>query len=425
MALETFDALVVSAYGRGHWLASQMAKARMKVRLIDVSAQLGPWPLEDLEGPFGVVRLDRYEESFKERLNQDDAVLNQDFGWTFWLPEGPLEMRGPLSQFHFQQYGFPEAWTGAWSRGETPACKVNAETSFDSYWCLALSCQLASTHFYPPTESVRGGALPLTASFGLRQPTRAGFTANAKWLREQGVDVIEDAKLVDLVLRRRGFYGVEIAAKEWSGLTKGSFLLWNLTAAETAFISEGVGQKLYPKGDVEPDWAWLRYRLQVTPGPETEPLPLHTVILGDLYQPWTHDNLVVLAKTPSADRWDAWMRLPAGQRFNSEYLKTQGEHLIARLKSKMPTTALEVQTLPQETAYDAQTLGPAKQPVWAAGANPASARIQGKYLYFENIENRANHSTESEYDSQVRVRDEILKAWSLLQAKNKKKEVTA
>ncbi|RYZ83513.1 MAG: hypothetical protein EOP06_19855 [Proteobacteria bacterium] len=90
MDLKT-SVLIVSAHGRGHWLAAELHREHIPVTVIDVSSKLGVWPPEDLEGPFGFLKSEELTPSQSERVFAEDAYISVDEGFTTWLPDGPLE----------------------------------------------------------------------------------------------------------------------------------------------------------------------------------------------------------------------------------------------------------------------------------------------------------------------------------------------
>src|ERR1043166_3049127 len=76
---------IISIFGRGHWLATELAKAQVPVLLVDISDKMGNWEPEDAEGPFGYFEI---EKSFRERLLADELSHQPASGLTLWLEEG-------------------------------------------------------------------------------------------------------------------------------------------------------------------------------------------------------------------------------------------------------------------------------------------------------------------------------------------------
>lgn len=407
-----YDAVIVSAFGRGHWLAAELQRERLRVLLLDVTSRLGVWPVEDGEGPFGVARLERFSESFLERLNHDDPVETVETGWTFWLPEGPIEFKGPLTRFHAEKLGLPPAWLEALSKGERYGDETAFERDFPGHWLQGFAQQLGATRYRPSALALAGGRpLPLTANFGVKFASRQGLASNLDWLRQKGVTVSDRTEVLDVAfLSRKEVSGLELKG-EFSGLVRSAGFLWTLTGGETHFLSPKLAEHLYPKGLIEPSWCWVRYRLLARVHPELERLPLHTVLIEDPEKPWAHSNVLILMKTPAEGRLDGWIRIPAGQRFNRDYLVEHGRRLVETLSRRLPLSHPEIQSLPQEGSYTFQELGPPRVPIWDAGDNPESGRRDAVNVFFESPENRENHSLDSEFDQQKALRDRVVAWW--------------
>ncbi|MBX2986414.1 MAG: hypothetical protein KF802_00825 [Bdellovibrionaceae bacterium] len=422
MEMKTHDVLVVSAFGRGHWLAAELHQQRMKVLLLDVTAKLGVWPAEDSEGPFGVFRLERYSPSFQARLAHDDQIEEIESGFTIWPPEGVMEFKGPLTRFHWMRQGFPREWLEQLGRGETPS-DVRRDADLMSVWPLALAHQLAATRYRPAASALQSRrALPLTANFGLRFATRQGLSKNLQWLADQGVECSDRTEILDLSFRGRGeVSGAELSGAR-SGLVHFDQMIWTLTGAETAFLSEKLAGHLYPGGFTAPSWCWLRYRLTVQSCPEVQRLPLQVVMVDDLESPWTHQNLMIVQKTPSEERLDVWVRLPAIQRFNRDYLAEYGRRILKTFAKRLPTSNPEIQSLPQEASYTSQELGEPRLPLWEAGSHPERGRRKASNLHFESPENRETHGIDEEFDHQSLLRDRLVRWWQIQQQKLQKQQ---
>lgn len=419
MEMNQFDVVVVSAFGRGHWLAAEFAREKLHVLLVDVTSRLGQWPVEDGEGPFGVVRVDRFEESFLERLNNDDPIENCENGWTLWLKNGPLEFKGPFTRFHAEKMKWPSSWLESFSKGD--AINVGTDPSFLENWPVALAHQLAATSYRPAAGALAGGrALPFAASFGVKLASRQGLARNLEWLREKGVTVTDKAEILDLSLKKnREMSGLELKGNP-NGLVRADLFVWTLTGGETKYLSKKLADLLYPGSIAAPTWCWVRYRLSVQEAPEMRRLPLHSVVIGDIEYPWTHENVIILVKTLGEGRVDAWIRIPTGQRFNKEYLEEQGRRIVEQLKKRMPTAGPEVQSLPQEASYNAQDLGEPRVPLWEAGSAPWKGRAPMSNLFFESPENRENHTLDSEFDHQRALRDRAMRWWQQRRQKQQK-----
>ena len=97
--MNTYDLVVISAFGRGHWLALEFASRGWRVLLQDVTASLGDFDHRDVEGPFGLLEAADLHPSQRARLVDEGEFVQVPGGFTLWLPEGPLEFRSELTPF--------------------------------------------------------------------------------------------------------------------------------------------------------------------------------------------------------------------------------------------------------------------------------------------------------------------------------------
>lgn len=415
MDLKPFDVLVVSAFGRGHWIAAELARERMRVLLLDVTTRLGNWPVEDQSGPFGVFRYEGFSPSYLERWTQDDPVEMLENGLTVWPPGGPIELKGPLTRLHLQKMGWPEGWTEPLAH----ARRVGSASPeiFHKTWIASLAYQLAATVYRPSALAMSGGRpLPVFASFGVRFPSRHGLMRNLDWLRSLGVTVSDRSELVDLSFsEKKQISGVELKG-EMSGLVRFNQLVWCLTGGETGDLSAKLVRHLYPGGVVEASWCWIRYRLKVQPTPDVSTIPLHSVWIREIGAPWTHGNLMVVQKTPSPEGLDAWVRLPVLQRFNRDYLEEQGRRILSLVNERLPLASAEIQSYPQEATYPPGELGQPRFPVWDEGTAPSKGRRSFENARFDSPEDHMNYSLDCEYDAQKTLVAGLLDWWRQLNA---------
>ena len=101
------DIVIVSAFGRGHWVAAELVGHGVSVSIVDVSDQLGHWSPEDIEGPFGYFHAANFTLSQKARLDEEDYAELVDDGFVLWLKSGPIDMRGPHSTYLLKKAGIP------------------------------------------------------------------------------------------------------------------------------------------------------------------------------------------------------------------------------------------------------------------------------------------------------------------------------
>lgn len=425
MEVKTWDVILVSAFGRADWLATELRSLGLTVFLVDVTSQLGNWPAEDIEGPCGFFMLEKYEQSFLEQVSHLDTFVPLESGFTVWTDAGPLEMKAPLTAYRFSRLGLhPKMWEILNSLSLSSTSYRHSEGDFSQIWPLSLAHQLASTTYLPNRRAhEEGEALPLLANFSTRNSTRGGFDRSLKWVTSKDVKLTQNSQILDVALAgRRHLTALELKG-EPSGLFRFDHLVWTLSSEETYFLNERLGKKLFPQGVIESTWSWMRFRMKIGDCMEVQILPQHVCLMDDVMAPWTHENLCVLQKTTLAENIDAWIRLPSVQRFNKEYLKEMGDRISRRLRKKMPQSAASVLSYPQEYYYTYEDLGAPRFPLFLK--EDESSR---RYSFFQNfhrdgLEIWPNFSRESQYRVQSQLRDRIAKTWHQAQLKKKEKEL--
>ena len=102
------DVLLVSAFGRGHWLAARLAYEGFKVKLLDLSSFLGPWISEDREGPYGFFRDESLTELQTLRIEEEGYQDLVKPGFTLWLKRGPISFQTREGYYMIKQEGVSE-----------------------------------------------------------------------------------------------------------------------------------------------------------------------------------------------------------------------------------------------------------------------------------------------------------------------------
>jgi hypothetical protein len=418
--------LIVSAYGRGHWLAAELQRENIPVVVIDVSDKLGVWPPEDLEGPFGFFKSEDLTPTQSERVLAEDAFESVDRGFTTWLPEGPVEFKSPLTQYRLEKLGvnkdvYESLLSSKQGSPNLPALQKWAAAHFAPSWVLHLAHQFAATTFVPNAlASLSGKALGLMNPFFVRKATRAGQQKVRDWLRSKKVEVYQKTEILDLSFKNKKIIsGVELQG-ERAGILHLEQVVWTLTSEESYFVNPKVAKYLFPNGELEPEWSWVRYRLKLSACPERDSLPLHVVLSEQVAGPWTHQNLLALQRTASADQFDGWIRIPSVQRFNKEYLRIRGEKIMEILTRRLALSLPEIQSYPQEFYYTYSQIGPSSFPVFAEGLEGKRRKVAFQNLHLDGAEVWTNYSWEDQFQNQSEIREDLVKWWKQLQQRKER-----
>jgi hypothetical protein len=367
------DVVIVSAYGRGQWMAAELARHGHKVTLVDVSDSLGRWAPEDWEGPFGFFRSDRLSPTQVERLLEDDTPDSSSSGFTIWLKGGPLEFKGPLTHYRLnglcvaplvREYlvGFSDI-----NRAKSKERKSEIETMpYQEVWLASFAHQLSSSRYLTNREGIKSGApLPLFSPHLIRHATRPGYQRSLTWVEQLGARVVPKAEILDVGFNSPSLMGsVEVTSPAHQGIIKGDSFVWMLSTLETHSISERLFSKIYSGTPNQPQWFWQRTRINIEPSLQRESLPQHFVLVETVEFPWTHENMAIVQRTSSRDNFDLWMRVPYLHRFQKSYLEVVIKKLINLLEQRLPENVITILEQPREFSFSPNDLGVARFPVY-------------------------------------------------------------
>lgn len=359
MELGNTDLIIFSIRGRGHGLAADLKRRGLNVGLVDLTSMMGVWPAEDQEGPFGFFKTDRFSGNFLERMQEDDHHQPVKNGFTFWLKDGPLEMRGPVTSYRLKQLNLNDNEMNILGLEEITNHEIDLSQGLKNKWPVVFSHVFTKTFDLKAMEAQEAEShIPLLADFYIRRATRQGLERSLQWLTSLGVTVTTKTQALDLAQSSKHLEGFEFQG-EWAGFQKSDFFVWCLSSEETHFLSAVLHKKIFGQTQpLEALWSWIRFRGKLRVTPQVEQWPDHFVLIEDLESPWTHENLIVVQRTGVADQFDFWIRIPNLQRFNKEYLNERWAHISAQLQNRLPEILPQIASYPQEYYYTYQELGP-------------------------------------------------------------------
>ncbi len=420
------EVAVVSAFGRGNWLAAEIAGQGIPTTLVDVTGQMGRWAPEDWEGPFGFLKSPGVKDSQVERLLEDEPPLMVVPGFTVWLPDGPLELKGPTGLHRMRVLGVPDEVMG-YVIGEKQISDVR-HLPFEKNWLAQFSHSFSSvTWTHLPESLEEGKRQDLFSSFFIRQATRPGLERSLKWVETKGCRVISSAQVKDISFKdRKTMAGFELKA-ERAEIFNAEKVIWCLSSEETSMLGESVQRALFPEGIIQPEWIWARYRFRfenqdsAAKGTQVQ-LPLHCVVISDLNLSWTYDNMIVLQKTASLDLFDAWIRIPNNHRFQKQYLEDRAKDISRTLEVRMPDHKMILVNLPQEAEMTFAQLGPARHPLYSRFSRSSLKPRLLDNVYLDSPERWNSLSWEGSFENQNQIFKDIDMWWTKKEELRKKRE---
>ncbi len=383
------DIVIVSAFGRGVWLALELAQVKTnQVTFIDVSDRLGHSQPEDWNGPFPLLKTSQFSEAQWNFLAEGSHLEPIENGYTFWLANGPWEITGPLFDFIRQKNQIhpdvvkylKEYHTMTEANRKLLQTKIEKMTGKENW--LAYFAQQLTSSVYISDRIALEPTIPL-AMFSpcyIRQANEATTEVMYKKLREAGVRLYLNAKLEDLSVQSRVLDGIEIAS-ERSGIVTGKKFVWMLTGEETRRFTSRVLETLFGDGIVEASWCWVRFLIRIADGPERDVLPGAFTMAKDIHLPWTHANVCLVERTKRPGIFRTWMRVAAGRRFQRSYMTEMSNDLVAEFRKRIPAIAVEVEEMPPEFHFGFEELGPPRYPVLSKQDARRISRTKIKNVY--------------------------------------------
>jgi hypothetical protein len=426
--------LIVSAFGREHWLAVQLARKGFSVQLVDVTKQLGPWTPADYEGPFGFFRSAFWTDSYLERLKQEGVTQEQSNGFTIWLKNGPIELRSPLTNHRLRALGQSENTQKYVQNHDGYSDLQKKETatrlkalSFSVKWFAKFAHYFMANNIIPTVDHnddyfIRPHLCPALDQYFLRNLSADTIEKSLLWCESQGVIVVRDAKIPDVALTGSNIDGLEIQAEK-SGFVKASQYVWGLSSLETQFACAKVFKKIF-SDVIEPDLLWQRFRIKLPQSKERDLLPNSFLLIDDLEFPWTHDNFILVRKLSGGEEFDAWILLPYSQRFQKKSLEEYAEKIMQKFYQRLALFRPTLESLPLEAELSSKELGGALFPVYSSKSLNAQFTKKFQNLYFDSVEQWPLLSWQGAFLGQNQIVDKINKWWSYLAPHNREKELT-
>lgn len=427
MELKTSVA-IVSTFGRGNWLAVELARKGIPTALIDVTESSGNWAPEDWEGPFGYFRTDKLSPSQSERLVSDEATQELPQGFTFWLQSGPLELKGPVTQHRMNSVGISpnvSDYIAGYDNLSNQSRLLEKEKiqnlPFENSWLAHFaSLWSSSTYALNPQGVQTNKPSPMMNSFFVREATRQGLDKSLQWVQKNNVQVFEKVKILDISFGdRKAVTGIEIKS-EHSGLLRADYFIWMLTSEETRFLNEKLVGYFYPKAAVESEWSWVRYRAKLKACPERDHLPLQLAMIQNLDLHWCHENFCILKRNTTAEDFDAWIKIPTVQRFNRQYLREKADKLVDFFNKRIPAAQMQVSDYPQEFHYSYQQLGPSRNPIYKKTSK--LLRTQFENLIYDGPEDWDHLGWNGSFEAHQAIAQTTMQWWAQLQIKLAKKK---
>ncbi len=387
-AVSSRQVVMVSAYGRGAYLALELKRIGFKVTVFDVTSLLPTLSSAEREGPFGVFLPSHLSDLEKQYLCEDNHYPVPK-GFSLFTPKGPVEFQGPLRNFFkksrkdFECFysAFTPSVKGDFSKKISIKNPKTLKREIKSNSILSLSAEWAKNYFSPRKADQNPLNLsPFLENYVLRESSQRYFEEVKSSLKAKGVKWIEEfitsealeltendigqkdnkarsrkninKKLIEngqnlipfhLKLKKR-----YIQLKFYEEEKKADFLIWTLSGPETLKGFSKYMPLIFPKWE-KPLKIWRRFSLSWNQGAFEHIIPPWLWVLPDYksenvhtlsHKFLTQDLLkqsMILRKNPVHSRLvDLWLTCPYEKRFNNSFLSELLKPALKRLNILFP-----------------------------------------------------------------------------------------
>jgi hypothetical protein len=329
-------------------------------------------------------------------------------GLSVLLPSGPVEFKTGISQYRLAQLGFPKEVIESLQNEDR---KTNSLAHRHS-WLLDFACHFAATEVMPNPMYRSSTVRPnLFSPMMIRQATRIGHTQSLRWCRDQGVVVPDSLEIIDASMSDAKTVEAFEIKTDRPGVLKAEQVVWCLTSEETAFINQTLVKKFFSGQVQKAEWMWVRYRVSMNECVGRSQLPLHLIVVADPFLPWTHENFIILQRTPLQEQFDVWLKIPTHQRFHRQYLEELGEKTWKILQDRIPNLKIKLGDYPQDHRYTYEQLGPPRYSLWSNQRVYREPPRGFKNLHFDSPEIWANYMWDSRFQNQTRVIERLKNWW--------------
>jgi hypothetical protein len=394
------DVAIVSIFGRGNWLAMELAALGWKVMMVDVSSRMGSWDAVEAEGPFGLFESTDLLASQKARFQIEGESKEVANGFVLWLPTGPVEFRGDMTGFQLERLRANGASTGAEKyvrysglpgRDYDRERRSLLKQPYSEIWLAHFAHHFASqrnSENHLAMESIV--PTPLFAPLSVRVATAEGNKKALNACAKVQVTLRSPASVRDARVSNRMVDAIEIE-DERSGVARARSFVWMLSGIETEKLGNRIRDVLFPHGIIEPEWFWARFRIKLEGRFHTDQIPQYAVLVDDVCLPWSHANCAVLRRAgDSPNEADVWVRLPYWARSDREYWMDMSQQITRLISVRLPQSNPSV----VRPVFDAllnnqaknQESGPPLHPIFAAQALEHLRPLKASNLFFDGPE---------------------------------------
>lgn len=319
--------VVISLFGRGHYIASLLSQNNYKVKLINLSGpKLQSANIENIIGPFDFFKnyLDSLQNAF---LDSFIKFKNTSSGFTLWSKLGPIDFQSFIKNYSIENCGLSveniEYLANANLLSSKEKKNLQASLSDMSHlknWLSKLAHQLPSSRWQLDSYDLKKSNTNILDLFNKKQIAQAACKTlqnSLDWCQSNSVEVISVDD--DLSILKKSNKIQSISYTNLKNKKKETILcdqvIWTAHSKETKSLYPKIFLDLYKKALV-PQWHWQKITIHINSKYQPDFINDSFVMLNNLELNFSGDNLAIVKKTVMPDVWQLWMLLPYKHKSN-------------------------------------------------------------------------------------------------------------
>ncbi len=329
------DVFIVSAWGRGAFLAHRLAR-HFSVSFLDLSPLFSN-SLPEIEGPFGVFLPENLDDNKRQYLC-GDLIHMVPQGFCVLNPKGIFEFQGAMSSFFMKkpEAKFAHSFFSNWKKE-----KHNKEDE-ELAWLIRLAEQMGSSVLSPERKKNSSYFYsPIFSPYALKESSFRYFENLQKNLSYQGIECFTIDSSMKLDVQKKS-----VCIKTNQMQKEAKHLVWALSGPETNRYFPSLMNTLFPNWE-KPKWIWQRFSLSWDDLSYEGVIPSIFLLQTEISSPCLLGNTMIVKKNPNSHEGDLWKICPYSKRFDKKIMISELQSALCHLRQFFPFFSIEA-SLPDE-----------------------------------------------------------------------------
>lgn len=400
---------LVSAFGRGHFLAQSLAEKGLEVTIFDLSSQFRI-PKSEWAGPFPFLKSLAFDDRAEDWFTRCEGLEPQPQGLVVVTNRGPLELRNQIVERTLAQRGLDV-------RLQQPIAFV--PKNFKSGWLSQVEVAGWSAIDHNPAELERKSQNRILDLFCKCYALSEDFFEPRKL---EGVEVVENIQIEDVVVGPNKRIEGLLIKKERSEMRPFDQVVWAMGSQQTNWICPVAAEKIFGSQERAPTYTWVSFEIEMQEDPSgSRHWPAHFVWIEDPAFPWSREHFVTVktikktigkstgmsdgklfskpdgnssSKTAQdsdgKDCKQIWFRWPSHLLYSSPQLTEMIHTICKNFQERFDVGPVQVTKFPLSITEASNVSGPALFQVYREGTLQKIIEKKGANLHFLNFEATAS-----------------------------------